>query len=252
MTLFFKKFPNLKSILLNRVTLNNNIMLMLSKFPLLESLFLYDCCFWSHIPLSTIFDYCTTLKEFHMTNDSHMFIDLTIPRQLEILGLKSKGKFKLDLTHSIELQSLSVKSESEVTIIVKDLLAYLEKVKFVGNLTLKILGNWKNLVTNVKKLCINAFGCYSVFGTLSDSTTIPCSNEVPKFTFGTYRLNFSMIPYLGKVRIENYSDRDRVFLALPKGNRVFVNLFCVQKGKRKHMESKHNPSRGPRVAKLVW
>jgi len=246
---FSKKFSNLNSLLFNRVSINNEILSMLSKFPLLKFLSLYNCHVWSSDSLSKIFDYCTTLKELYITKDdsSDVSIDLIIPRQLKIIDVTNKGSIELTLNRSLNLQSLSAKS-NYVDIIVTSQLAFLEKVNLVGD-RFKILGKPENLFTNVKELYIDAFGCYSVFGTLSDSTTIPCLNEVPKFTFGTYHLNFLMIQHIKKVMIETYSDRDTIFCALSSinGNKTTVDHICVQNGK--HMESKHDLSQGPKIVK---
>jgi len=231
--------------------MDHKILSMLSKFPLLESLFLYNCCFESRHSILTIFNYCaTTLKEFHMTHDDpRMDINLVIPQQLEILELTSKSEILLSLKRSVKLRSLSAKCEY-LTILVKDQLAYLQKVNLACSLNLVIQGNLENFITNVKELSIDLYGCHNVFGTLTNHTTIPGSNEVPRVTFGTYKLNFFMFFNMEKLRIVAYCDRNRIFLALPEGNRILVEHTCVKNGK--HMEFIHNPSREPSVVKLVW
>jgi len=273
---FWKKFPNLKTILLNRVSMNNEIMLMLSNFPLLESLFVYDCHFRSPDFLSTIFDYCAALKEFHMIVVSLMSIYLTIPRQLEVFDLKSKSSVYLNVEDSMNLQSFSVVCGRLAAITVKDQLVSLKKVKFVCSENLEIHGNSENLFTNVKELSINASGCYSVFGTFvndsnednsnednsnednsneyhlnEDSSNEDSSNEDnsyvdPKFTFGTYRLNFLILQHIKRVMIERYNDLDTIVCAFPLINerKITVQHIFVQKDGG-YMEFKHNLSQGP-------
>jgi len=214
---------------------------MLSKLPLLEFLSLYHCHFSIPDSLSKIFDYCTTLKGLHINNAFfEMDIDLIIPQQLEILDLTSRGSIKLNLDNSMNLQSLSVNCNSYLTIRVKDQFAFLEKVKLVGNMTLRVLGKWENLFTNVKELFINAFACYTLFGTFED-----CSNEVSDFIFGTYHLGFLMIPYLENLMIEIYSNINSIFCAFPSGNRTITvkRIFMQKNGD--YTESKHNLNQRP-------
>jgi hypothetical protein len=268
---FSKKFSNLNSILFNYVGMNNEILSMLPKFPLLEFLSLYNCYVWSHEPLSTTFESCTTLKELHITKDNSrsMFIDLIIPRQLEILDLTNKGSIKLTLKNPGKLRSLLINSDADVTIIVTCLLVSLKTVKLACSKNFKVQGNLEDLVTNVKELCIDAFGCYSVFGTLSNRTTILPSLEVPKFTFGTlsnritilpslefpkytfgtYRLNFLMIPYLEKLTIVTYTDRDKIFYAFSSINRRVIIVDHIFKQSGEHVKSQHNLNQGSIIVK---
>jgi len=187
-----------------------------------------------------------------MINDSYgMDTDLIIPQQLEILKLISNGQIKLDLNHSMNLQSLSVNSKDCVSIRGTCPLVSLKKVKLVCSRYLITQDNFPNLVTNVKELYIDAFGCYGVFGTLSDSTAIPCLDDVPKFTFGTYHLNFLMFQNIRRVVIETHSDRDIIFCAFPsiKGRKITVIHVCLQNGK--HLKSKHNLSQRPMIVECL-
>jgi hypothetical protein len=248
---FWKKLPNVKSILLNRVDMDSEILLMLSKLPLLESLFLYHCRFWAPHSISTLFDYCPTLKEFHMTRDDceRSSIDLIIHQQLEIFKLTSKGEVKVELKNPMNLQSFSAKCDSLI-IIANAQFASLEKLKLDCSKYFKILGKWENLFTNVKKFSINAFGCYTAFGTLTNSTTIPRLNEVPKYTFGTYHLNFLMFKHIKRVMIATYCDRDNMLFAFPlTDSDITVEHVCVQNGK--HVKSKHDLSQGPIIVECL-
>jgi hypothetical protein len=227
--------------------MNDHILSMLPKFPLLEFLSLYNCYVWSYESLSTTFENCTTLKELHITKDgSDVSMDITIPRQLKILDLTNSGSIELTLGNS-QLQSLSINS-NYVTIIVTRRLACLRELKFIGD-RFKVFGNLDDLFTNVRELHIDAVGCYSEFGTLSNSKTIPGLNEVPKFTFKTYHLNFLMFKHIRRVMIGINSERDTIFCAFPSinGNRITVDYICAQNGK--HMESKHDLSQGPIIVK---
>jgi len=249
---FWKKFPNLKTILLNGVDMYGEVLLMLSKFPLLESLFLYHCRFWAPHSMSTIFDYCTTLKEIHINRDdsNRMDIDLTIPQQLEIFELTSKGEVCLKLKRSMNLQSLSVNCDY-LTIIVKNQLAFLEFLKLACSLSLTIQGNVKDLVTNVKELYINAAGCCTVFGALSDSTTTPYLNEVPKFILRrmrTYHWNFLMFQHIKRVMIETSNDRDNMLCAFPLTD-GFITVKHIFVQNDKYTESKPNFSLWPIIVK---
>jgi len=269
---FWKKFPKLKSMLLSHIEIDSKALVMFSKLPLLESLFLFDCYFWSSLCISQILESCAALKELYITRaDSiRMLIDLVIPRQLEIFDLKSKGgPIILNLNHSVGLKSLSVEGDADVTIIVTCLLVSLKTVKLACSKNFKVQGNLEDLVTNVKELCIDAFGCYSVFGTLSNRTTILPSLEVPKFTFGTlsnritilpslefpkytfgtYRLNFLMIPYLEKLTIVTYTDRDKIFYAFSSINRRVIIVDHIFKQSGEHVKSQHNLNQGSIIVK---
>jgi len=243
---FWKKFPNLKTILLNGVAMYSEILLMISKFPLLESLFIYNCSFWSSDFMSTIFENCVTLKELHIANNSKISIDLIIPPQLEILELTSIGPIQLGLKRSVKLGSVSVDCESEVIIRVTSRLVSLKKVKLVGGyLELEIQGNLEDLFTNVKELYIDAFKCYTLFGTFEDSETIPYLNGVPKHILGTYHLNFLIFPHIRKLIIVTYTNLDTIFCAFPSGNTIVTvkRIFVLKKGD--YTESKHNLSQRP-------
>ena len=62
---FFEKFSNLKSLRLNNVTFNDNIISIVSKLPLLEFISLYNCKM-ANDHLSKIFEDCTTLQEIQL------------------------------------------------------------------------------------------------------------------------------------------------------------------------------------------
>jgi hypothetical protein len=243
---FWKKFPKLKFMLLSHIEIGSKALSMFSKLPLLESLFLFDCSFWSSLCISLILEHCAALKELHIIRDDYirMLINLVIPRQLEIFDLKSRGDITLNLDHS-GLQSLSVEGSEDVTIIVNKQLTSLEFLKLVGTSDIKVQGNLENLVTNMKELCINAFACYTIFGTLEKNK----SNEIPGYIFGTYYLNFLMIPYLGKLTIVTYTDRDNIFYAFSSINRrvIIVDHICEQSGE--HVKSQHNLNQGSIIVK---
>jgi len=239
---FLKKFSSLNSILFNLVGMDT-IVPMLSEFPLLEFLSLYHCHFSISDYLSTIFDYCATLKEFHMNSDSdRMDINLIIPQQLETLELTSNTEINLNLDNS-QLQSLSINSKDKVTIRAIRRLVSLKKVKLDCSRNLRIQGNVENLFINVKELSITLLGCNTPFGTFED-----CSKKVPEITSGIYYLSFLMIRDIEKLRVVTDKDRDTIFCAVPSGNGdITVEHICVQNGK--HMKSKHNLNIWPIVVK---
>ena len=62
---FVENFSNLKSLRLEHVTLNDDIMSMVSKLSLLEFISLYSCKM-ANGHLSKIFENCTTLQEIQL------------------------------------------------------------------------------------------------------------------------------------------------------------------------------------------
>jgi len=243
---FSKKFPYLKAILLKGLIMNDEILQMLSKLRVLEFLFLHNCHLGESSFLSKLFDNCTTLKEFHIINDhSTEQIYLHIPEQLQILETKSKGPIVVNIDYSKKLRSLSVDCDY-LTIQGICRHAYLTKINFACSLALENLSNLKDLFTNVKELSIDLLGCHGVFGTLSDSTTIPRSNEVPKYTFGTYSLYFLMNLDIENLTVVTYCDLDIILLALPEGKRnLTLNHYCVQRGK--YMKTIYDLSQGSKI-----
>jgi len=184
-----------------------------------------------------------------MTHDSYRPINLIVPQQLELFDLASKGEVYVNLEDSINLQSFSLACGSKATITVQDELP-LKTVNLACSANLRILGNLGNFFTNVEKLSIDLFGCYSVFGTFEDSTTIPRSNEVPEFTTGTYRLNFLILQNIKRVLIEGNA-LDNIICAFPLIDERILTVQILEQMERNYMEFKHNLSQGPIIVEYL-
>jgi len=108
---FIEQFSNLKSLMLCCFTFNDNVLSMLSKFPLLEFLCLNLCAIPKRNDVSKIFKYCTALKEIWLINN--IYYDdapLELHPQLERFKVQAYGSFKVDALHCTRLEYLAIES----------------------------------------------------------------------------------------------------------------------------------------------
>ena len=107
LNIFLENFSNLKSFSLCGITINNDIVSMISKLHLLEFISLYHCK-WTNDQLEKILKDCTNLQEILLLQCHYsMEISIKLPPQLKRFEIQySTSRIEIDASLCTQLSCL--------------------------------------------------------------------------------------------------------------------------------------------------